>query len=389
MKRSPLLIGASVVALALADGGVLTTSARGQTAASTPAPPANASDQAQCHANGGTSRAVQREVALGPDGKESPATPSDGKGRKYYFSDDVSTVNPPPGFKPLTATDQELATYNFLPRPTDPAELEHWKSLYANFHNSDNGQPTMCTSSDGEWFVGTDSHWSGAVLNSAPPEGYWTSQIGFKQTAFDNLSGCAGYTDSSYGTWAGIGGYYSKKLLQAGTLTGYGSINELHNFWEVQDSAGDPDHAHYIDNKQTAGGDLPRGGDIIYASVQNYNNDHAVALVVNQTKGYNDNATIGANGVLNGLPLTEYIDATTADFITENSQTDHPFLRKPHLNNTWTFWQTADSQHITGWSGRFGLDEYSWRYMQRIETYPPNIGWDGGENWYSQWINCW
>ena len=62
------------------------------------------------------------------------------------------------------------------------------------------------------------------------------------------------------------------------------------------------------------------------------------------------------------------------------------------VNATWiaagSQWNCAPIG-LTNWPGRFGLDEYSWRYMQRIETYPPNIGWDGGEHWYDEWINCW
>lgn len=76
-------------------------------------------------------------MALKPDGTQVPAVDGDGFGRVYSYGgpgDDIKMVMPPPGFDPLTATDGELAMYGFEARPSDPALLDHWKSLYVNYH---------------------------------------------------------------------------------------------------------------------------------------------------------------------------------------------------------------------------------------------------------------
>jgi hypothetical protein len=44
----------------------------------------------------------------------------------------VEVHAPPARWDPLTASDAELNYYNFPPRPTDPQELERWKSVVLN-----------------------------------------------------------------------------------------------------------------------------------------------------------------------------------------------------------------------------------------------------------------
>jgi hypothetical protein len=101
---------------------------------------------AECQKEGGRVIPVTKIVALHRDGTQSPAKSGDNEGRAYYFGDMGYAPVPPPGFKPLDATDQELNTYGFEARPADPALMAHWRSLYANYQAPRRGNPppVMC-----------------------------------------------------------------------------------------------------------------------------------------------------------------------------------------------------------------------------------------------------
>jgi hypothetical protein len=101
---------------------------------------------AECQKEGGRVIPVTKVVALHRDGTQGPAKASDSEGRAYYFGDSGYVPVPPPGFKPLEATDQELNTYGFEARPADPALMAHWRSLYANCQAPRRGNPppVMC-----------------------------------------------------------------------------------------------------------------------------------------------------------------------------------------------------------------------------------------------------
>ena len=384
---------AGVLALALTAvaAGIVASGARAQTNQPQQGLPPQASPHspAGCASEGGTPVQMQSVMALHADGSQAPARDNDGQGRIYTFANEARAIYPPTGFKPFTATDQELATYGFEPRPTDPALMGHWHSLYANYRNDNRSDPVVCKTKQSANWVGTTSCcWSGAVNNGAPPEGYWTAQLGFQQSAFDNLPNCAGITGSSYLTWAGLGGWYGGyKLVQAGTVNGFAptsDVNELHNFYELIDSANQDTGAQWFGKPENQ----PHFGDQIYVSVKNVNNDHLEFRWDDQTKGYHEFYPTQPGGYYNGISLTQFIDARTAEYITENSQRNAVFLRKPHLWNTWMFWEQADEASMTNF-GRFGVDEYSWRYMQQIETSPPTVGWSGNPGFYDQWENCW
>jgi hypothetical protein len=331
---------------------------------------------------------VQAVEALHGDGTRGPAVAGDHQGRVYHFGRPGTTdiqgeqVEPPTGFNPLTASDAELQTYGFEARPKDPGLMEHWRSLYANYRApSETEVPSQCSADEHDWWVGTDYQWGGAVNNAAPPEGYWQSQVGFTQTAFDSV--CPGA--SGYSTWTGLGGYYYPQIAQAGTTADHSSLNGVFNFWDVGAPTNPP--------SQYFGIDRPVPGDSIYASVNN-NNSASITFRIIKTNapGWNDSYTFTGAG---GYPASAFIDATVADFINEApgggpAPGGNYYFRKPHLNNTWLFWEYADEHPMENFQ-RFGLDLASKdnsHWMQHIETYPPTPGWTGTQNFYNQWVAC-
>src|SRR5207245_1117598 len=87
-----------------------------------------------------------------PDGIRQAATPAQGaastdsQARAYYFrtsGGEVAQIVPPTGWKPLTASDQELRAYGFPARPTDPAKLAHWTTMMSQWKRV--GRPGMCS----------------------------------------------------------------------------------------------------------------------------------------------------------------------------------------------------------------------------------------------------
>jgi hypothetical protein len=65
-----------------------------------------------------------------------PGTPSGMSATKYTYSlegDLLTEVEPPAGWKPVSGTDQELRTYGFPPRPTDPAGRGQWNQEFSSW----------------------------------------------------------------------------------------------------------------------------------------------------------------------------------------------------------------------------------------------------------------
>jgi hypothetical protein len=144
----------------------------------------------------------------------------------------TSAPAPPSGFSPLTASDGELATYGFPPRPdrkASPGAYAAWaKAMQAakervfpvlELTNHFNG-PHVAAGPIRE-NTGYSYNWSAVVdtttAHSYGPtsftsvEGYWVIPIA--QQAFGACTGGWDYESS----WVGIDGYGSNDVLQAGT----------------------------------------------------------------------------------------------------------------------------------------------------------------------------
>ena len=141
-----------------------------------------------------------------------------GPGFDYYV--------PPAGFKPLKASNAELAEMNLPTRPSGGVRLAAWKSDMGQYKGTE--RPVLCESrtpisqpagkhglfSAGSGAVAShygNDHWSGYVNNAGSyteVAAHWTQQSA-------HACGCSGPTDEV--TWVGIGGWSTDDLLQDGT----------------------------------------------------------------------------------------------------------------------------------------------------------------------------
>jgi hypothetical protein len=130
----------------------------------------------------------------------------------------VTAPVPPSGFRPSTATDAQLAEYDFPARPPAGAPgLTEWEQLMASYRQppipSFCNLPTVSAATP-------NSHWSGyvATQSSSPFVDAWGNYTQQGITA-----NCSGAQEVS---WVGIGGWGgSTSLIQAGTgKTGSGYV---------------------------------------------------------------------------------------------------------------------------------------------------------------------
>jgi len=182
--------------------------------------------------------------ALRSDGTEASAASNDNQGRVYRFGsqqDDIRQVVAPPNFKPLEASDQELKTYGFEPRPADPAMLAHWKSLYANYHTSTD-VPSMCTTSQrAAWYHTTSPIWSGA---SAMAPRLTKSRLGLAKLHSMLFVRRPRICDVVR-TWR----FLFQQVAPNGYLCEHSSQNVIFDFWEVVNAQHDSrvtQWGHYV-----------------------------------------------------------------------------------------------------------------------------------------------
>jgi hypothetical protein len=165
----------------------------------------------------------------------------------------VRTFNPPPaGFNPLTATDEEIATYGFPPRPPQ-SDVEHnaqWARAMAAAKNRWNGELRITDIYHGPKRAATAPLAVSALSASAPTTGYSTNwsafintntltkwsktssfymvvsefnvpvaQQAFKSSAYESGNICDGGWDME-SSWNGIDGDLDQHaLLQGGTAS--------------------------------------------------------------------------------------------------------------------------------------------------------------------------
>lgn len=171
------------------------------------------------------------------------STQLDDGGTTYTFQLDGSTFNssvPPSNFDPVTATDDQLQTYGFPPRPTNPTDLQQWTQTWQGATIS--GAPAFCEGdqtaapvqqlrpSPSDSSNSTSYNWAGTIAHNdtgqfVAAEGDWP-QSGAKSC------GCS-TSDTDESTWVGLGGDNTQALLQAGTdMQGTGSSATLFAWWE-------------------------------------------------------------------------------------------------------------------------------------------------------------
>jgi hypothetical protein len=290
----------AVVVIAVAG----TVAAGGTAAYATPAQPSPAKTTAGC-----------RPIKGGAAGYVDEGR---GTARRYTFDSDgthITSIVPPAGWNPLTATDQELRTYGLRPRPTDAAGLAAWRAHYAHYKGT--VTPSFCTGS--RTHALTSTNWSGII---GTRNGYTQADSEWTEPSF--VAVCP--SQSSYSMWPGIGGYYSPggkfKLIQAGTDTGTSGPSDVYTWVELISTD------HPFPEMETNAPVSP--GDTISVGVAWDAANKGVAFeFYNITQGWDGTGEITA---VNGVAASQFYDGgSSAEVISERaSQGNTPLrLRKP------------------------------------------------------------
>ena len=148
----------------------------------------------------------------------------------------TTSIAPPTGFNPLTASDGELATYGFPPRPDRNLSTNAYASWeramkaskervvpvleLTNHFNGTNNGPNVGAGKTGN-STANSYNWSGMVdTTSATSYGstsfYWVASDFVIPVANQAFGACTGGWDYE-ASWIGIDGYNSNDVLQAGT----------------------------------------------------------------------------------------------------------------------------------------------------------------------------
>lgn len=259
---------------------------------------------------------------------------------------------PPASFKPLTASDAQLAEYGFEPRPTDSAALAHWTAIFAGFkgvplpefcltakHNEAvraSGGTTTRPPKTGHSDPSNSNNWGGVAAYSSAGwvavEGEWVqSQAG----------NCyCGTSDTEESTWTGIGGYGNPALIQQGTdMQGTPSyIFPWYEYLHCGNTPGCQDPPEI----QMYGFSIAAGTPVYAYTAYQSSNGQTDFLVCNQ--GYCRSVLVTLDG--------SYYDPLYADYIDERPSFCAGGCYKPLTNFQYNNWYNGYSENTSGgWQG--------------------------------------
>ena len=171
--------------------------------------------------------------------------PDGGSTYTYRYGSEGETYaigQPPPGFRPEKASDEELARYGFPPRPVDVGgagwtgeSLREWESLVSGYKEA--APPVACegpsapySTNDGpvEYALNAKA-WAGHMQKPifANAEERAVATIGhFYEPSGNAYASCK--SNALVANWMGLGGWNSERLIQAGTGT---ATNNQHTAW--------------------------------------------------------------------------------------------------------------------------------------------------------------
>ena len=244
--------------------------------------------------------------------------PDGGKNIIFKYND-VTIVSPvqPDDFDPLTASDEQLRTYAIPERPKEESALAAWNERFSTYTPvvSETLEVTDKYFSTGSSL--SSSNWSGYIANQVSTSNRWVAVQGdFKQPSVSET-----LTSALMGSWVGIGGYNSGRLVQAGTAIEFTNSKKSYWAWYEFLAPGHQNPAIKFPVKVSPGDAIH-----IYVSYETANN-RCSFYVENQTK-----STYSNHYVLNEQPTNTYYDGTTAEWIDENAR----ILFPNYGTNAWT-----------------------------------------------------
>lgn len=242
---------------------------------------------------------------------------SDGGKIYVYYIDGIENdfPVPPEGFNPVKASDEDLATYGFPPRPTEGEELAEWTKNMSAYkytpvpviEQSDVVHGIYQPSSETNNSVNEVLNGLSATTGSYNWSGY-VSKGNFAMVQGDFIQPTINNSNPSYtheSTWVGLGGYNSGKLVQTGTAMNTYAGGKYYYAWYEYLSATNPNPEIRFTSITVNPGDKIH----TYCSFQQANNKFN-AYIANNTNGT-------SQSVLVNISASEYFDSTTAEFINE------------------------------------------------------------------------
>lgn len=252
---------------------------------------------------------------------------SDGGKDYIYILDDGNELHalvPPPGFDPLTASDEDLEKYCFPSRPTSENEREvsesynNWVQMISCYTSTpEPDYSTMITTQTQTSRTmaepGYSGNWSGHAVYADGVSTFFT-QVEMVYTEPDIISHpsklCANYQ------WVGLGGSNSMSLVQAGTYIDDTdkTVTELIHYPAVmyQPKYGGT-YVRLLNTKLTVN---PGDEIFVYATFQKAN-DKFGYYIANNTTGQSTNGYIS-------LDADIYFDGSSAEWIIERMVTYTP-----------------------------------------------------------------
>jgi hypothetical protein len=246
---------------------------------------------------------------------------------QYDFADGltVTSVQPPPGFRPLTATNDELMKYGFPVRPTGAAALASWTQAMAEWRTA--VTPRLAVQISSTPNVATGSF---AIINNTNTHGPWAGYVddtnsqaftGAQSTfAAPTLgSGCG--TPGAMSIWTGLGGYNSGQFIQSGIAagenltTGADKLSVWQPFWElIRSTKTWPPRLL----KGATGAIAISPGDTVFSKTTYTSSTGGKAsfYIENDTSGASSSYTISTNALTGSI--STYYDGSTADFVAED-----------------------------------------------------------------------
>jgi hypothetical protein len=284
---------------------------------------------------------------------------------------------PPRGWRPLTATDAELAYYRLPARPTDPAKLRAWTGEWS--HYAPMTPVRMCVDHSHAHSAQAD-RWSGMITQGRSDftEAYANVKIA------DTIANCM--VSSWVTSWVGLGGWNSKGLLQNGYDDGPGALGDLKAWWEAIDTNGVDAGVIFL----SGGLHMLRGDSMNMATTYN-----AAAGTVQF--GWHDLNTgevvvIGPLTGINGKSTRNYYNGATADYIIERVGSYD--LR----DYQYQLWANASAKiadgtqrYVGNWD-HTGIDmreyyEFAQQYLYRL-SHLHNDAMTTSASWRMDWENC-
>ncbi len=277
-----------------------------------------------------------------------------------YVIDGVENMFPvpPKGFHPLTASDEDLETYGFPPRPSDPDELEKWAESMSVWKETP--IPKIEQSEQTHWFMqpaisaeispmavtrtSNSYNWSGYVATGGK------NAFAHVQGDFVQPSINATCKNNAYeSTWIGLGGNAgSSSLVQTGTAMNTKNGGRHYYAWYEYLSASHP-NPEIVLTKVTI-----RPGDKIHCYCSfNRTSNKFNAYVANNTNGT-------SQSVIVNISASEYYDGRSAEFINE----------RPTLTNGVSSWYAPLTKYsTTKWTNcRVFPTEGAWTDLGSLST---------------------